>query len=686
MDELQKFNMEEIVTGMPGGFFIYRAEGREDVIYANNEVLYLYGCKNMNEFRELTGKTFPGMVHQDDVDEVEESIARQIAASPRNMDYVEYRIVRKDGEIRWVEDFGHLVKNSPFGAAFYVFISDVTEKRERNNKKEKDYVDKLMDQELISKSLLLTSSIYREIYTVDLDEDFYRILYSDKQDVKMSGSYCEMVEERILSGELKSDPPEDIRKFLRAELIKEALMNTDSVEYQYSRRDKDGEMERCTTLIAVSSRKDGVPVSVVMGIRSIENLLQREERQNVIIENALLQAEQASGTKTQFLANMSHDIRTPMNVIMGFTDLALSHPDDREQVVNSLKKIKTSSEILLELIDNLLDMTRIDAGGMVLEEKECSLIRILKEVRINYSDRMEAKGIICEIDVKELTHPFVFCDETKLKQMFGYVIDNAVKFNWQGGRINISAHQTASLGSRIAYYEFKIADTGIGIAPEFIDRIFLPFERERTSTVSKEKGSGLGLPIVKKIVELMNGTVDIISKAGEGTECVIKLPFQMVRPDREFKAEKSDADKSNTVKEEVTTRQNGLDRSLKGKRILLAEDNELNREIAKSLLEESGLIIDSAEDGDIAVQMLLDAKVPYDGIIMDIQMPHMDGYLTTKAIRELSDPVLSGIPIIGVSANAFEEDKRKSLEMGMNEHLPKPIDMELVLETLKKYI
>lgn len=679
IDSVRSLSTEDIFAGVPGGFFIYEAEGNETVIYVNDEVLHLYGCSTREQFVKLTGNSFKGMVHPEDIDEVEKSIADQIAGNQRKMDYVEYRIVRKDGEVRWVEDFGHLVDDSSYGKIFYVFVSDVTEKHRRSVEKEKTYIERITEQELIQKSLQITLYVYKEIYLIDLDDDYFRMIYPGDTEVHIKGKYSDIIENRILSGRIGSENPEKIRKLLKIESIKSALMNQDSVEYRYTRK-QDGDedaLERCSTVIAVSTRDNGVPQSVVMGIRSIENIVRREEKQNAILENALLKAERANDAKTTFLANISHDIRTPMNAIMGFTELAFRHIDERDRVYDCLDKIRASSNVLLELIDEILDMSRIESGRLDIDRTECSLTHIMNNIEQMLSKKIADRNISYTVDMGSVRNFDIYCDELRLSQVLMNVIGNAVKFTEPGGSVGITVTQTASLGKGIAQYEFRVKDTGIGIAPEFMDKLFIPFERERTSTVSKIKGTGLGLAITKNIVDLMNGTIDVYSKVGEGTEFVIGLPFQIMSSE-ELSAQGEDDGRTETS--------GAVDSYLEGKRILLVEDNELNREIAKSLLEESGLCVDEAEDGDVVVDMLHKADKPYDCIVMDIQMPHMNGYRTTRAIRELEDEKLSAIPIIGMSANAFEEDKRKSLAMGMNAHLAKPIDIDMVLKTIRKFV
>lgn len=673
MEEIRSLNVEEIGAGMPGGFFIYYAEGEEEIIYANAEVLYLYGCKTMEEFCELTGNSFRGMVHPEDLERVEESIIRQVASSTRKMDYVEYRIIRKDGEVRWVEDFGHMLKSQVYGNIFFVFVSDVTEKWQDNLRKEKHYQDRIKDHELIRQVLENTLQVYREVFLVDLDEDRYRLIYPEQAD--FTGSYLELLEERVLSEQLNVGDKSEVQSLLRPEALKEALMNESSVEYRYARRLPDGSLERRAAIFTVNDRKNGVPESVVLAIRSVENVMRQEEKKNLILESALRQAEKADEAKNLFLTNMSHDIRTPMNAIMGYTDLALRHIEDREENVKDyLLKIQDASVSLLETLDNVLDISRIESGRMNMEEGDCSIDRLMEHVAQMTAERMEEKQLQFTLDMENIRNRQIFCDEMKVCQILMNIIGNAIKFTPEGGRIQVSVRQEDSLGNRVALYEFRVKDTGIGIAPEFISRMFLPFEREKTSTVSKIKGTGLGLAITKKIVDIMNGTIEVHSQQGKGSEFLIRLPFQILDGRQQQGEQVQEGAVSRAVRE------------LAGKRLLLVEDNELNREIAKMLFEESGLLVEEAEDGDVALQKLQEAKEPFDCVVMDIQMPRMDGYSATRAIRQLPERELSNIPIVGMSANAFEEDKRKSLAMGMDAHMAKPINIDATLEVIAKFV
>lgn len=671
METIKELKLEDFVAGIPGGFFIYRADGDEEILYANSEVWHLYGCGTDEEFRAFTGNSFKGMVHPEDLEWVEESIHEQIKVNQKKFDYVEYRIIPKDGGQRWVEDFGHLVKNSIYGEIFFVFVSDVTDKVENSRKIENQYLRRIRDQELLQAVIQSTIYAYREVYIVNLKENYGRMIYPEDKDDKEKGNYKKIIERHFEEGILSRESEELVRNMLQPESMREALMGKNSVEYQYRKRKPDGTMEWCATTVTVSERENGVPVTVVMCIRSVESIIKKEEQQKTILESALLNANQANEAKTVFLTNMSHDMRTPMNGIMGFCDLAMRHVEEPERVRDCLRKILESSHILLGIIDNMLDMSRIESGQLNLERSENNLVQIMNDVYGLLKDSLDSKKISYVLDMRDVKHEWVYCDLLRMHQILINVVGNAVKFTQPGGSIMVTVKEKPSLSEGIANYFFHIRDTGIGMTPEFMEKVFQPFERERTSTVSKIPGTGLGLAVTKNIVDLMNGSIEVESEIGKGSEFTISLSFRVRKQAIKM------GDLLQMATETVKTD------NLAGKWVLLVEDNELNREIAKALLEEEGLIVDEADDGDVAVEMVRNSKGRYDFVLMDIQMPRMNGYKAAKAIRGLEDEKLAAIPIIAMSANALEEDQKESLRSGMDMHLAKPIEMDKVLAALE---
>jgi signal transduction histidine kinase/ActR/RegA family two-component response regulator len=392
----------------------------------------------------------------------------------------------------------------------------------------------------------------------------------------------------------------------------------------------------------------------------------RERMYRKKLEEACRQAEAANNAKTTFLFNMSHDIRTPMNAIIGFADLMEHHMDDPEKRADYLKKIQDSSAVLLSIINNVLEMARIEKGTIELAENAWSAEQFNDTLYSVFHDMMTEKGITFTRQI-EVEHSYVFCDPIKLREVFLNILSNAYKYTERGGSVNMHLEEIPSDRKDYAVYQTTISDTGIGMDAEFVPRIFEEFSRENNSTENKIEGTGLGMAIVKRLVELMDGTIEVTSEKGRGSSFVVTIPHRI--------ADKSDLIDHSAVKPD--------EQLFVGKRILLAEDNDLNAEIAYEILTEAGFDVERAENGQMCIDMLLEADAGYyDVILMDIQMPVMNGFEATKHIRGLSDPIKAQTPIIAMTANAFEEDRREAYHCGMNDHLAKPVNVHELMKTL----
>ena len=422
-------------------------------------------------------------------------------------------------------------------------------------------------------------------------------------------------------------------------------------------------------------------ISIVRAERSSKMIkIEKETNQKlnklrVAAEDALKVAESASKAKSTFLSNMSHDIRTPMNAIIGFATLALDDIRDGKKVEDYLSKILSSSKHLLGLINDILDMSRIESGKVVLEEQETDLVTTLQELQSIMEGQAKERKLKLHVDYSNLRDRHVYCDKTRLNQVMFNLLANAVKFTSEGGSIWLTMSQlepTYEVEDR-AIYEIRVKDTGIGMDKAFIKHIFEPFERERTSTVSKIQGTGLGMAITKNIVDMMGGTIEVESQKGVGTEFIIRLELRL---QAEAGAANEEGAKQHSHAEGVA--------EFAGKRLLLAEDNELNREIACMLLSKYGFVIDTAENGQEAVDLVA-ASAPdyYDLVLMDIQMPVMDGHEATRRIRNLKDKELAKVPVVAMTANAFDEDRKAAKECGMNGFISKPINMQEVVQALR---
>ncbi len=403
--------------------------------------------------------------------------------------------------------------------------------------------------------------------------------------------------------------------------------------------------------------------------RRQESGLRKElERKQNELEDALQMAQAASRAKTTFLSNMSHDIRTPMNAIIGFTELAATHIDDPERVRDCLSTISQSSEHLLSLINDVLDMSRIESGKMTLHEKAESLADILHALRDIVHADVRAKRHDFSVDASGIRDEFVLCDRLRLMQVLLNLVSNAVKYTNPGGTISLRVVQKPASGEGRAAFEFRCRDDGIGMGEEFAKTIFEPFTREKSSTVSGIQGTGLGMAITKNIVDMMGGTISVSSKKGEGTEFTVSV---------EFGTAAGGASEPESREERAF--------SLKGKRILMADDSELNLKIGVLLLREQGMAVDAVRNGQAAVDRIREKGAgAYDFVLMDVQMPVMDGYEATAAIRKL--PGGDRLKIIAFSANAFEEDKEKSRRAGMDGHIPKPLKVGVLLDELKRLV
>lgn len=412
--------------------------------------------------------------------------------------------------------------------------------------------------------------------------------------------------------------------------------------------------------------------TVLLAISDVTEEKEHELEQDRILRNALSSAEHANRAKTAFLNNMSHDIRTPMNAIIGFTSLAAEHLDDREIIRDYLEKISTSGKHLLSLINDVLDMSRIESGSVKIEKTNVYLPDVLEDLKTIILESVHAKQQKLLIKMQDVVHEDIITDKLRLTQVLLNIISNAVKFTPVGGTIHILVEEKASQKAGYAVYSFCIKDNGIGMSKEFQEHVFDSFARERTVTESGITGTGLGMAITKNIVDLMGGTIHLTSKQGEGSEFIVTLECEL--------ADKTVQDKQSSCPK---AEKKHLDYS--GKKVLLVEDNELNREIATEILKSLGMKVDYAADGMEAVEIMSsEAGNQYDMIFMDIQMPKMDGYTATREIRTLKDTKKANVPIIAMTANAFDEDRKKAIKAGMNGHIAKPIDVNVILQNLDR--
>lgn len=782
--------LETVFTSIDCGVLCHSLDGSR-ILSVNEAALKILGYASKEE---LLDKGFD-MVASSVLEEDKEILQSKIEELKNEGDStsVEYRVKHKDGKVLHVTGNVKLLQEN--GEMFYQrFMLDCTEQkiRERNNARRQ--------MELVQ---ALTID-YRLVCFFDIDTGVGSTLRNDDYDGSLFGVIFNgdiIFKESIERYARDFVCEEDREVFLREcaqEKIRAELNDKKSycVRYRIMRADV---VEYFEVKIARVGIREG-HYEVVLGFHSVDEATRSEMEQKGMLQDALSQANKASQAKSVFLSNMSHDIRTPMNAIVGFTTLAITHIDRQEQVKEYLEKIMTSGNHLLSLINDVLDMSRIESGKIRLDEKPCSLPDIVHGLCNILQADVRAKQLELYIDTVDVMNEEIYCDKLRLNQVLLNVVSNSVKYTEQGGTISIRITEEDSTDG-FAKYVFSVKDTGIGMSKDFVDHIFEPFEREENSTISGIQGTGLGMAITKNIVDLMGGDIEVYSKQGEGTEFIVSFVFRLhfgteqvytiselrdcralvvdndinscesvahmleqigmraewVQSEEEAVNRVQDsgsgdgyrvfvidwmlpeingiqiarrihqqtdgdalililtaydwADVEDEAKtagvnafcskplfmselkkclhvalhgdhEEAQGSEENLDK-LEGGRILLAEDVELNQEIAVEILGDAGFVTEVADNGQIAVEMIEKSEPGYyQLILMDIQMPVMNGYEATKAIRKLENKELASIPILAMSANAFEEDKQEALKSGMNGHIAKPIDIDSMFATL----
>ncbi|MGN0585560.1 MAG: hybrid sensor histidine kinase/response regulator [Ruminococcus sp.] len=544
------------------------------------------------------------------------------------------------------------------------FINHLIKKKKAQQKKQ------IQNQTEIIKAL---GREYSTIYLINLENENMNLVVTNgkyRSLLNNPGKNCNY-RETITSYADEAVVPEDRQNFLdatRLSKLREKLQKDPMYDFNY-RRNTNGVIDYAQIRFIWLESK--YTPQTILAIRSVDEIVKKEIMQQQELAQALEKAKSAEKSKSMFLFNMSHDIRTPMNAIIGFNYLAQKYIDNKEKALDELRKAELSSNHLLSLINEVLDMAQIESGKMELNEQIMDINEHIATTEEMFRNEMEKKSLTFIVK-NEIKTRHIIADSVRLKQIVTNLLSNSMKFTKPGGKVIYSISEKPSEKEGCIVIEIRIADTGIGMSEEFQKKIFSAFERERTSTDSGVPGTGLGLAIAQSIASLMDGTLTCSSELGKGTEFVFTVCV---------KAADAFSERLNIAPTDAET----LDCT--GRRVLLVEDNELNCEIAVEILQEYGFTVETAEDGFVALEMVRNSSEGYyDLIFMDIQMPHMDGYTATREIRLLPNEKLANIPIIAMTANAFAEDKKKAFEAGMNEHISKPIDMKELRRVFKNFL
>lgn len=660
--------LETIFTSIDCGIICHSIDGTK-ILNVNKTALDILGYESQEEIMAAGFNMISPSVLEEDRTKLRECI--DMLKNEGDSVSIEYRVRHRNGEILHVTGNVKLLKEN--GELFYQrFLLDCTKQKSLEKQTERRNMEMLQ----------ALSVDYNLVCFFDLDtgmgtplrvDDDSNILGSvfTGNDIPLSDSLDFYVRTLVYK---------DDREMLKEASSLENLKKELSVKNQYYvhfRTLIDNEINYYEMKVVRAGNFEDSH-GIILGFCSVNAKIRYEMEQKKLLEDALSQAKRANEAKSVFLSNMSHDIRTPMNAIVGFTALATRHIDSKEQVLEYLKKITSSGNHLINLINDVLDMSYIESGKIHLEDTPCSITEILNGLSNIIQADIQAKHHELHIDTINISDEEFYCDKLRLNQVLLNIVSNSIKYTNNEGHIYIRVTEKERTSEGYANYEFFIKDTGIGMSKEFITHVFEPFEREKNTTASGIQGTGLGMSITKSIVEMMNGTINVKSEQGIGTEVTLSFTFRL----------NSENKKSNSEIEVVKDNKSDKDDALLyNGHILLVEDNELNQEIAMAILSDAGFNVNVAENGQVAVDMIKES-VPgyYKLVLMDVQMPVMNGYEATAEIRKLSDKKLASIPILAMTANAFEEDKQKALEAGMNGHIAKPIDVEILFDVLHKIL
>ncbi len=796
--EIMKKNrtLEMIFTTIDCGVMRHTIDGMK-VLSINRAALKILGYESQDELQAEGFDLIAASVVEEDKEKLRDNI--KLLKEEGDSVSVEYRVKHKDGEVLHVMGNIKLLREND-QLFFQRFLLDCTDQKMQEKKNERRQMELIQALSIDYKLVCffdLDTGVGIPLRNSEYNEQEFEGIFNEKM-------LLEEFMERYIQEFVYDDDKELLRKASSREKLKKELTEKKvyCTNYRALRNGKILYFQMKVVRAGTGEENYGI----VLGLRSVDEDTRKEMEQKSLLEDALSQANRASKAKSVFLSNMSHDIRTPMNAIVGFTNLAITHIENKEQVEEYLKKITSSGNHLLSLINDVLDMSHIESGKINLDEKPCSLPDILHGLRNILQADVNAKQLELQIDTVDVLDEDIYCDKLRLNQVLLNLLSNAVKYTGAGGTVSMRITEKTGAPAGYVNYEFCIKDNGIGMSKEFVMRIFEPFEREKNSTIGGIQGTGLGMAITKNIVDMMNGTIEVKSEQGVGTEFTVSFTFRLYTGKKELqkipelqncralvvdddfntcdsvsymlgqlgmRAEWTLSGKEavlrthqaitrgddyriyiidwllpdmngvevtrriqketggnvpvivltaydwSDIEEEareagvsafcskplflselrsclnqvIRTGRAGEEKNYEETakchtgRILLAEDVELNQEIATAILEDAGFTVEIASNGKIAVEMLKKSEQGYYRLVlMDVQMPVMNGYEATKEIRKLENRQQASIPIIAMTANAFEEDKQEALKCGMNGHIAKPIDINNLLKTLDRVL
>ena len=667
--KLEEKNMlsQATIDNIPGGYHRCSLEEGHPFLYISNRFLAILGWTR-EEIRTIFDNKFDNMLHPDDRNLSSDYVTRILDTRGHGSEKDQiYRLLGKDG-YHWVTDATTLVKsgNQTF---FQGNITDFTDFVKAKEKKEQEIE---LQREIIEG----LGKEYFSVLAVELDKDRVLSYRESGENGKIISDFCRKCGNRwskIIPSYAEMMVSDNTNGEFENQLGLETLRSQEkdySMTYEFK---LETGINYHQVRVAFVKKKDGTRMAVV-GTRNIDSLIKKERMQEEKLKKAYVAAENANKAKTEFLNNMSHDIRTPMNVILGYNHLMKSQLTESKQL-DYQKKIEQSGKLLLAIINNVLDMARIESGKIKVDENYERVGEVVDEIISTFSSEAEEKEIHLSGSMK-VTHRNILCDGTKIRELYVNLVSNAMKYTPSGGNVTITVEELPCEKEGYMKVKSEIKDTGIGMSKEYLPTLFEPFSREQNTTTRRIGGTGLGMPIVKKMVDLMGGSIEVASELGKGTVFTFTLMHKIA--DRKFYSQKTEAAETSE-----------MGKNLSGKHVLLAEDNDLNAEIAVTVLEETGIVIERVEDGIQCVNRVAQMSPgTYDLILMDIQMPNMDGYQAAQCIRHLDDKMKAEIPIIAMTANAFAEDRKKAFDAGMNGHIAKPIDIEklgaVILSVLNK--